>query len=271
MPCSSRNRRRNSLCGVSTPSSATESNGCPWTFLRNGERFTRLPWPTTLPITMSARSVTASRAGARARPARGSRRCRRRRRSRRGRSRGRRCAAARASPSWGCARRARAGALRQRVQAGGRAVGGAVVDEDQLELLRRQRLAEQGAQQVVDVRARVVDRDDDADLGHRQGSVVPWPPLMASPSRRLRPGPRPGEASTGCAGGPARSLLVRTPGSSRGRGREGLHPARERVGDGRARSARRSTSPATSPTITRSRSSRPTGDATIRTSRSTRG
>jgi hypothetical protein len=55
----------------------------------------------------------------------------------------------------------------QLVQARGRAVGRAVVDEDQLEVLRGQRLPEQGGDQIVDVGARVVDRDDHAHLGHQ--------------------------------------------------------------------------------------------------------
>ena len=54
---------------------------------------------------------------------------------------------------------------RERIQARRRAVGRAVVDEDQLQLARRHRLAEQRADAVVEVRAGVEDRHDHADGG----------------------------------------------------------------------------------------------------------
>ena len=55
---------------------------------------------------------------------------------------------------------------RQGVEAGGRLVRGAVVDEDHLELLGRQRLAEQRGDAVVYMGARVVDGHDHAHLEH---------------------------------------------------------------------------------------------------------
>ena len=51
----------------------------------------------------------------------------------------------------------------ERVQPRGRLVGRAVVDEDQLVGLGRERLAEERAEAVVDVAARVEDRDHDGD------------------------------------------------------------------------------------------------------------
>ena len=74
-----------------------------------------------------------------------------------------------------CSTRTWRWAARQLVQPRGRGVGRAVVDEDQLDVLGGHGLAEQRADAVVDVGARVVDRDDHADLGHATGSVVPWP------------------------------------------------------------------------------------------------
>ncbi len=53
----------------------------------------------------------------------------------------------------------------ERVEPGGRRVGRAVVDEDQLELARRHRLPEQRGDALVDVAPRVVDGHDDADGG----------------------------------------------------------------------------------------------------------
>ena len=136
-PCSSRKRRRNSLCGVSSRSSRRSSNGTPCRLAANSARGTRLPWPTTLPITMSASVLHGRRVQALERVALepvvvvdevdvvAARPCR-----------ARRCAACRASRSWGCARPHVPVRLGQRVQPRGRRVGGPVVDEDQLELLR---------------------------------------------------------------------------------------------------------------------------------------
>ena len=136
---------------------------------RNRLRGTDLPWPTTLPITMSASSRTA-------------------------------IACIRSSASLAevvvvvdeehvvAARELDAEVARppgparvgdvldadvgvlggERVEPRRRRVGRAVVDEDHLVLVGRQRLAEQRPDAVVDVAARVVDRDDDGDL-HEAG------------------------------------------------------------------------------------------------------
>ncbi|CAM5457163.1 hypothetical protein SGRIM128S_06956 [Streptomyces griseomycini] len=63
---------------------------------------------------------------------------------------------------------------RQLVQPGGGLVGGAVVDEEDLELVRGEALPEQTVDAVLDVLARVVDRDDDADLDCHAGFSFSW-------------------------------------------------------------------------------------------------
>ena len=56
--------------------------------------------------------------------------------------------------------------LGEPVELGGRLVRRAVVDEDQLDLVLRERLLQERVDAAVEVAARVVDRDDDADLDH---------------------------------------------------------------------------------------------------------
>ncbi len=59
MACSSRNARRNSLCGLSRRISGGHAVVTPLRSCANSSRLTNLSWPTTLPTTTSAPSATA--------------------------------------------------------------------------------------------------------------------------------------------------------------------------------------------------------------------
>jgi hypothetical protein len=80
----------------------------------------------------------------------------------------------------------------ERVEPRRRAIGRAIIDEDELELFGRKRLAEQRVDACVDAGPRVVDGHDDADLdrsGHLGAPriihvVVPPVPLASPPTRR---------------------------------------------------------------------------------------